>query len=115
MKNAAIGLLSSKKAVVYLVTVIVMAAVIFGGVDPAHAADFVEKLTMLSMAYLGGQGLADMGRYAGEAYASGKRAITESDRSGPLADRLEAGVDSGLAAGEATKAAIADRSELESK
>ena len=80
MKNAISGLLSSKKAIVYVVTVLVMAGIIFGGVDPDHAADFVDKLSKLAMAYLGGQGLSDLGRYAGEAYASGQKAIADRDR-----------------------------------
>ncbi len=79
MKEAISGLLSSKKAIVYIVTVAVMAAVMFGGVDPEHASDFIDSLTDLAMAYLGGQGLADLGRHAGAAYASGKKAIDNRD------------------------------------
>lgn len=79
MKQAISGLISSKKAIVYVVTVGVMAGIIFGGVDPEQASGFVDKLTKLAMAYLGGQGLADLGKYAGEAYASGKKAIAGRD------------------------------------
>jgi hypothetical protein len=79
MKNAIQSLFGSKKAVVFMTTVIIMAAVTFG-IDPEHAAEFVDKLTALAMAYLGGQGLADLGKYAGEAYSSGKRAVAERER-----------------------------------
>lgn len=73
------GLAQSKKAVVFLLTAALMAAVMFGGFDPAAVGDFTDKLYKLAMAYLGGQGLADLGRYAGEAYASGKKAIDTRD------------------------------------
>ena len=69
----------SKKAIVYVVTAAVMAAVVFGGIEPAAADSFLDKLYKLAMAYLGGQGLADLGKYAGEAYASGKKAIETRD------------------------------------
>lgn len=69
----------SKKAIVFVVTVAFMAAVIFGGVETEAANDFTEKLYLLAMAYLGGQGLADLGRYAGEAYRSGKVALETRD------------------------------------
>ena len=101
MKNAISGLFSSKKAIVYVVTVLVMAGIIFGGVDPEHAADFVDKLSNLAMAYLGGQGLADLGKYAGEAYASGQKAIADRDRE--LDDwntRIEDAAEAGKAAGD---------------
>lgn len=78
MKKAIQSLFESKKAVVFMTTVIIMAAVTFG-IDPAHAAEFVDKLTALAMAYLGGQGLADLGKYAGEAYSSGKKAVVERE------------------------------------
>ena len=110
MKQAISGLFSSKKAIVYVVTVGVMAGIIFGGVDPEHAADFVDKLSKLAMAYLGGQGLADLGKYAGQAYASGKKAVAERDANpGDWKDRVaEAGdvaQDAGEKAGEAVEAA----------
>ncbi len=110
MKQAISGLFSSKKAIVYVVTVGVMAGIIFGGVDPDHAADFVDKLSKLAMAYLGGQGLADLGKYAGQAYASGKKAVAERDSNpGDWKDRVaEAGdvaQDAGEKAGEAAEAA----------
>jgi len=65
----------SKKAIVYVITAVVMAGVLFSGIDPDAAESFLDKLYKLAMAYLGGQGLADLGRYAGEAYASGKKAL----------------------------------------
>ena len=77
--TAITGLFKSKKAIVYLASVAVMAAIIFG-VEPEHATEFVDKLVNLSMAYLGGQGLADLGKYAGEAYATGQKAIADRDR-----------------------------------
>lgn len=100
MKNAVSGLFSSKKAIVYVVTVIVMGAIIFGGVDPEHASEFVDKLSNLAMAYLGGQGLSDLGKYAGQAYASGQKAIADRDCEldnweERVADGVEAGQDAG--------------------
>ena len=101
MKNAISGLFSSKKAIVYVVTVIVMAAIIFGGVDPDHASDFVDKLSKLAMAYLGGQGLADLGKYAGEAYSSGQKAIADRDREmDDWETRVAEGVEAGKGAGD---------------
>ena len=69
----------SKKAVVYVFTALLMAAVLFGGVDPEAANSFTDKLYKLAMAYLGGQGLADLGKYAGEAYGAGKEAVASRD------------------------------------
>ena len=62
MNTAIPGLLSSKKAVVYITAIIAIAAIIFGGVDPQLAPAYIEKLSDLTMAYLGAQGLADAGR-----------------------------------------------------
>jgi len=76
----------SKKAIVFVVTVAFMAAVIFGGVETQAANDFTEKLYLLAMAYLGGQGLADLGRYAGEAYRSGKVALETRDIGKPTSE-----------------------------
>lgn len=90
MKEAIVGLFSSKKAIVYVVTVGVIAAVIFGGFDPEQATDFVDKLSKLAMAYLGGQGLADLGKYAGDAYRSGKAAVEGRDSSSPTQARIQA-------------------------
>jgi hypothetical protein len=73
------SLSQSKKAVVYLATAAVMAAVLFSGVDPVAAESFLDKLYKLAMAYLGGQGLADLGKYAGDAYASGKAMVDSVD------------------------------------
>lgn len=118
MKQAISGLISSKKAIVYVVTVGVMAGIIFGGVDPEQATDFVDKLSKLAMAYLGGQGLSDLGKYAGEAYASGQKAIADRDRelgkwnerlgeagaaAGDIEDKIEDVVEAGAAAKEAGK------------
>ena len=88
-------LTQSKKAIVYLFTAAVMAAVLFGGVDPDAAESFLDKLYKLAMAYLGGQGLADLGRYAGDAYKSGKAAIDsrDPDREVSIADVVEVGKD----------------------
>ena len=69
----------SKKAIVYVITAAVMAAVLFSGVEPAAAESFLDKLYKLAMAYLGGQGLADLGRYAGEAWSTGKAAVESRD------------------------------------
>jgi len=69
----------SKKAIVFALTAILMAAVIFGGVETEAANHFTDKLYKLAMAYLGGQGLADLGRYAGEAYKAGKNAVETRD------------------------------------
>ena len=88
MKKVLQSLFESKKAVVFMTTVIIMAAVMFG-INPEHAADFVDKLSALAMAYLGGQGLADLGKYAGEAYASGKKAVVERETT-PAAAAVEA-------------------------
>ena len=66
------GLTRSKKAWVYVLAVVVMTVVVFGDLDPTLAHEFVDKLTALTMAYLGGQGAADLGKYLGEAWASGK-------------------------------------------
>lgn len=85
-------LVGSKKAIVFFVTVAAMSAITFGGVDATQATDFVDKLTMLAMAYLGGQGLADLGRYAGEAYASGKKAIEGRDTGRDWKGRVELAV-----------------------
>lgn len=76
----------SKKAIVFVVTVAFMAAVIFGGVETEAANDFTEKLYLLAMAYLGGQGLADLGRYAGEAYRSGRVALETRDGGMPTGE-----------------------------
>jgi hypothetical protein len=62
------GFFNSKKFIVFLVTVIVAAAVMFG-VPEEQAIQFVEYLVKLAMAYMGGQGIADAGKYAGEAIA----------------------------------------------
>ncbi len=96
MKQAIAGLFGSKKAIVYVVTVGVMAAVMFGGVEAEHASDFIDKLSKLAMAYLGGQGLADLGKYAGAAYRSGKKAIDGRD---PNASGWQGRVDDAVAAG----------------
>lgn len=69
----------SKKAIVFALTAILMAAVIFGGVETEAANHFTDKLYKLAMAYLGGQGLADLGKYAGEAYKAGKNAVETRD------------------------------------
>jgi len=69
----------SKKAIVFVLTALLMAAVIFGGVDTEAANEFTDKLYKLAMAYLGGQGLADLGKYAGEAWKSGKKAVDSRD------------------------------------
>jgi len=89
MKNMIKDLATSKKALIYLVTVATIAAIVFGGIDPEHASDFVDKLTALAMAYLGGQGLADLGKYAGEAIASGKTAVASRGEGGDVAEALE--------------------------
>lgn len=107
MKNAIAGLFSSKKAIVYVVTVLVMAGIIFGGVDPDHASDFIDKLGGLAMAYLGGQGLADLGKYAGEAYASGQKAIADRDRElDNWEERVVAAAEAGQEAGAKTEEVI---------
>ena len=77
-------LAGSKKAIVFFITVAAMTATTFGGVEPERATDFIDKLVMLAMAYLGGQGLADLGKYAGEAYSSGKKAL--ESRAKPAAE-----------------------------
>lgn len=69
----------SKKAIVFALTAILMAAVIFGGIETEAANHFTDKLYKLAMAYLGGQGLADLGKYAGEAYRAGKNAVETRD------------------------------------
>ena len=115
MKNAVSGLFSSKKAIVYVVTVGVMAAIIFGGIDPEHASEFVDKLSKLAMAYLGGQGLADLGKYAGEAYSTGQKAIADRDRE--LDDwntRIEDAAEAGQDAGEKTEEVV-EKAEAEGK
>ena len=88
MGKAFKDLAGSKKAIVFFITVVAMAAIIFGGVDPEHGSDFIDKLVKLAMAYLGGQGLADLGKYAGEAYSSGKKAVESRDKDGDWKDRL---------------------------
>lgn len=90
MKQAIAGLFSSKKAIVYVVTVGVIAGIIFGGFDPEQTTNFVDKLSKLAMAYLGGQGLADLGKYAGEAYSAGKETLGSRDTSGTPQDRIQA-------------------------
>jgi len=89
--EAAKGLIRSKKAIVYAVAVVAMTAVVFGGLDPQLAHEFVDKLTLLTMAYLGGQGAADLGKYLGDAWATGK-ALVESatdDEPSSVADGLD--------------------------
>jgi len=112
MKTAISGLLSSKKAIIYVVTVGTMAAIMFGGVDPEHASEFIDSLTNLAMAYLGGQGLADLGKYAGNAYKSGKKAIAGRDADGSFVDRAS---EAGEAAESAAKAAaeVADAAKVD--
>ena len=80
MNNALSELLGSKKAVVYVTAVVAITAIIFGDVDPRHAPAFIEKLSDLTMAYLGAQGLADAGR----AFGAKKKpaAPAEDDNSG---------------------------------
>lgn len=97
------GLTQSKKAIVFLLTAIIMAAVMFAGLDPAAVSDFTDKLYKLAMAYLGGQGLADLGKYAGEAIASGKTAVEtrDPDREVTIKEAAE------VAAGASAKAAEA--------
>lgn len=63
------ALFTSKKFVVFLTTALTAAAATFGGLPEEQAASFVDKLVAVAMAYLGGQGLADAGKYAGEAIA----------------------------------------------
>lgn len=83
----------SKKAIVFVLTAILMAAVIFGGIETEAANHFTDKLYKLAMAYLGGQGLADLGKYAGEAYKAGKGAVETRDKDkldgDELVDRLK--------------------------
>ena len=84
-------LTQSKKAWVYLVAVVVMTGVVFGDLDPVLAHEFVDKMTALTMAYLGGQGAADLGKYLGEAWASGKAlaASAVDDDETDVGDALE--------------------------
>lgn len=100
-------LTQSKKAIVYVVTAAVMAVVMFAGLDPVAVADFTDKLYMLAMAYLGGQGLADLGKYAGEAYASGKKVVVSQ---GGAPDR-EAAAAVALAVGERAAEVIEEAGE----
>lgn len=64
--------LTSKKFIVFALTVIVSAAVMFGVPEEA-ALDFVDTLVKLAMVYMGSQGVADVGKYAGEALAETRK------------------------------------------
>lgn len=84
MKTAISGLLSSKKAIVCFTSILTIAAIVLGGVNPEHAPEFIDKLTKIVMAYLGSQGLADVGKEIRKAMAAAKTepAVTEDDNSG---------------------------------
>jgi hypothetical protein len=61
------SMLSSKKFIVFLATVLTAIIVATTGLGEAEAANLVDKIINLAMAYMGGQGLADAGKYLGHA------------------------------------------------
>ena len=84
MKSAISELFNSKKAIVCFSSIVTMAAVIFGDVDPELAPEFIDKLTKVTMAYLGAQGLSDVGKsmLAKKAEPEAAPAAPEDDNSG---------------------------------
>lgn len=60
------SMLSSKKFVVFLATTATAIVVAITGLGEDQAAHIVDKIINLAMAYMGGQGLADAGKYFGQ-------------------------------------------------
>jgi hypothetical protein len=77
--------ITSKKFVVFALTVIVSAAVMFG-IPEESALTFVDKLVQLAMVYMGSQGVADVGKYAGEAIAEMRNKNLKPAEDGGTAD-----------------------------
>jgi hypothetical protein len=66
MSDAIKSMLSSKKFLVFLTTVITAIVVAVTGLGDEQAAHLVDEIISLAMAYMGGQGLADAGKYFGQ-------------------------------------------------
>lgn len=58
---------SSKKFIVFLTTAVTAIVVSVTGMGEEQAGQLVDKIINLAMAYMGGQGLADAGKYFGGA------------------------------------------------
>jgi hypothetical protein len=61
------SMFSSKKFIVFLATTATAIVVAVTGLGEDQAAQLVDKIINLAMAYMGGQGLADAGKYFGSA------------------------------------------------
>ena len=75
MKNAIAGMFSSKKFLVFISTTLVTTLVVFGGLPEEQATEYVDKLIKLAMAYMGGQGVADAGKYFGAAMGKARSVV----------------------------------------
>jgi len=75
----------SKKAIVYFVAVIAMGVVTFCGLDPVLAHEFVGQLALVTSAYLAGQGIADVGKHAGQALDAGRALARSAGEHSPSA------------------------------
>lgn len=64
-QNVVAALLSSKKFIALITGVVGLLLVKFAGFTEEAAADIADKLANLVMAYLGAQGVADLGRGIG--------------------------------------------------
>jgi len=80
-QNPLSNLAGSKKAVVFLLTTALLALATFGGFEPAAVEKFVDSLYVLAVAYLGGQSIADLGKYAGDAIARGREVVESKGKS----------------------------------
>ncbi len=60
--NVIKALFDSKKFIVFLTGTITSAAVLFAGMEEAQAAQLADRIMFLTGTYIGGQGLADLGK-----------------------------------------------------
>lgn len=74
MKQIAITLLSSKKFLALLVTLLVLVATRKLGLDEATATELAREIVALAAAYMVGQGVADHGKEAAKVEAEAKAA-----------------------------------------
>lgn len=82
MSEAVKAMFASKKFLVFLTTTLTAIIVAVTGLGEDQAANLVDKIVNLAMAYMGGQGLADLGKYAGEAMS--KKSESADDTPGIL-------------------------------
>ena len=68
--NVVKALLSSKKAVMTMASIVAVIAVRFFGLSEAEATKLTESIVMIVGLYVGSQGVADLGRGVGKGLAA---------------------------------------------